>query len=31
VDGARGKTAIDTPTTGFAILQVDRPALNANG
>ena len=31
VDGARGKTAIDTPSTGLAVLQIDRPSLNANG
>ena len=31
VDGARGKTAIDTPSTGLAVLQIDRPSLNGNG
>lgn len=31
VDGARGKTAIDTPSAGFAVLQIDRPSLNGNG
>ena len=31
IDGARFKTADGTPAAGFALLQIDRPALNGNG
>lgn len=31
IDGMRGKTAIDTPTTGFAVVQMDHPSANGNG
>jgi hypothetical protein len=31
IDGARFKTADGTPSAGFAIAQLDRPALNGNG
>ena len=31
IDGARFKTADGTPSAGFAIAQISRPALNANG
>ena len=31
IDGARYKTADGTPSAGFAVLQINRPALNANG
>ena len=31
IDGARFKTADGTPSAGFALLQLDRPALNGNG
>jgi hypothetical protein len=31
VDGARFKTADGTPSAGFAIVMLDRPALNGNG
>jgi len=31
VDGARYKTASGTPSAGFAVLQLSRPALNGNG
>lgn len=31
VDGARIKTADGTPSAGFAVVQLDRPAANANG
>jgi hypothetical protein len=31
IDGARYKTADGTPSAGFAVLQLDRPSLNANG
>jgi len=31
IDGARFKTADGTPSAGFAIAQINRPALNANG
>lgn len=31
IDGARFKTADGTPAAGFAIVQLDRPALNGNG
>lgn len=31
VDGARFKTADGTPSAGFAIAMLDRPALNGNG
>lgn len=31
VDGAIGKTAIDTPSTGFAVLALHYPCANGNG
>lgn len=31
IDGIRGKTAIDTPSTGFAVCQLAYPSANANG
>lgn len=31
VDAARLKTADGTPSAGFAVVQIDRPAANANG
>jgi hypothetical protein len=31
IDGARYKTADGTPSAGFAIVMLDRPALNGNG
>lgn len=31
IDGARGKTALDTPTTGFAVVMLDHPSANGNG
>jgi hypothetical protein len=31
VDGARFKTADGTPAAGKAVVQLDRPAMNANG
>lgn len=31
IDGARFKTADGTPAAGFAICQLQRPSLNANG
>lgn len=31
IDGARFKTADGTPAAGFALAQLDRPALNGNG
>lgn len=31
IDGARFKTADGTPSAGFAVVQLDRPALNGNG
>ena len=31
IDGMRGKTAIDTPTAGFAVVQMDHPSANGNG
>lgn len=31
IDGARFKTADGTPSAGFAVAQISRPALNANG
>lgn len=31
IDGMRGKTAIDTPSTGYAVCQIDHPSANGNG
>ncbi len=31
IDGARFKTADGTPSAGFAVAQINRPSLNANG
>ena len=31
IDGARFKTADGTPSAGFAVVQLARPSLNANG
>ena len=31
VDGARFKTADGTPSAGFVVTQLDRPAMNGNG
>lgn len=31
IDGMRFKTADGTPSAGFAIVELDRPAMNANG
>lgn len=31
IEGMRGKTAIDTPATGYAVCQIDHPSANGNG